>query len=129
MNEVDDIADVAQQVFEVQLPFTRTAGTDESQPPRGGPGGHGHGHGRQPDPGSARMKSSAMQAMEQLARERTRGNLELAERLRHSRRRIAAAVYAEPGGWSANAGTPHDPDLAPFTARAAAQEWKLPLTV
>lgn len=27
-----------------------------------------------------------MQAMEQLARERTRGNLELAERLRHSRR-------------------------------------------
>ena len=45
VNEVDDIADVAQQVFEVQLPFTRTAGTDESQPPRGGPGGHGHGHG------------------------------------------------------------------------------------
>lgn len=28
LNEVDDIADVAQQVFEVQLPFTRTAGTD-----------------------------------------------------------------------------------------------------
>jgi DNA-binding transcriptional MerR regulator len=28
--EIDDIADVAQQVFEVQLPFTRTAGTDES---------------------------------------------------------------------------------------------------
>jgi DNA-binding transcriptional MerR regulator len=30
VNEVDDIADVAQQVFEIQLPFTRTAGTDES---------------------------------------------------------------------------------------------------
>jgi DNA-binding transcriptional MerR regulator len=30
VHEVDDIADVAQQVFEVQLPFTRTAGADES---------------------------------------------------------------------------------------------------
>ncbi len=28
VHEVDDIADVAQQVFEIQLPFTRTAGTD-----------------------------------------------------------------------------------------------------
>ena len=28
VNEVDDIADVAQQVFEIQLPFTRPAGTD-----------------------------------------------------------------------------------------------------
>ena len=28
INEVDDIADVAQQVFEIQLPFTRPAGTD-----------------------------------------------------------------------------------------------------
>ncbi len=43
LNEVDDIADVAQQVFEIQLPFTRIAGTDGSlgasrrlpgQPPR-----------------------------------------------------------------------------------------------
>ena len=30
VNEVDDIADVAQQVFEIQLPFTRTAGTDRA---------------------------------------------------------------------------------------------------
>jgi len=28
VNEVDDIAEVAQQVFEIQLPFTRPAGTD-----------------------------------------------------------------------------------------------------
>jgi len=28
INEVDDVADVAQQVFEIQLPFTRPAGTD-----------------------------------------------------------------------------------------------------
>lgn len=28
VNEVDDIADVAQQVFEIQVPFVRTAGTD-----------------------------------------------------------------------------------------------------
>ena len=28
VNEVDDIADVAQQVFEIQLPFTRPVGTD-----------------------------------------------------------------------------------------------------
>jgi hypothetical protein len=27
INEVDDIADVAQQVFEIQLPFTRSAGS------------------------------------------------------------------------------------------------------
>ena len=30
VNEVDDIADVAQQVFEIQLPFTRPAGTEET---------------------------------------------------------------------------------------------------
>ena len=30
VHEVDDIAEVNQQVFEVQLPFTRTAGADES---------------------------------------------------------------------------------------------------
>ncbi len=30
VHEVHDIADVAQQVFEIQLPFTRPAGTDES---------------------------------------------------------------------------------------------------
>jgi DNA-binding transcriptional MerR regulator/effector-binding domain-containing protein len=43
LNEVDDVADVAQQVFEIQLPFTRMAGPDGSlggsrrlrgQPPR-----------------------------------------------------------------------------------------------
>jgi hypothetical protein len=28
VNEVDDIAEVAQQVFEIQLPFIRTAGSD-----------------------------------------------------------------------------------------------------
>lgn len=27
VNEIDDVADVAQQVFEIQLPFTRPAGT------------------------------------------------------------------------------------------------------
>ena len=27
---VDDIADAAQQVFEIQLPFTRPAGADEN---------------------------------------------------------------------------------------------------
>lgn len=27
INEVDDIADVAKQVFEIQLPFTRSAGS------------------------------------------------------------------------------------------------------
>jgi effector-binding domain-containing protein len=30
LHEVDDIADVAQQVFEIQLPFIRAAGTDEN---------------------------------------------------------------------------------------------------
>jgi len=30
VNEVDDIADVAQQVFEIQLPFTRPADTDQT---------------------------------------------------------------------------------------------------
>jgi DNA-binding transcriptional MerR regulator len=30
IHEVDDIADVAQQVIEIQLPFTRAAGTDEN---------------------------------------------------------------------------------------------------
>ena len=30
LNEIDDVADVAQQVFEIQLPFTRPAGPDES---------------------------------------------------------------------------------------------------
>jgi DNA-binding transcriptional MerR regulator len=30
VNEVDDIADAAQQVFEIQLPFTRPAGTQET---------------------------------------------------------------------------------------------------
>jgi len=30
LNEIDDVADVAQQVFEIQLPFTRPAGTDRS---------------------------------------------------------------------------------------------------
>lgn len=34
VNEVDDIADVAQQVFEVQLPFTRP---DRVAPRRGTP--------------------------------------------------------------------------------------------
>jgi hypothetical protein len=33
VNEVDDIADVAQQVFEIQLPFTRGADRDGNQPP------------------------------------------------------------------------------------------------
>jgi DNA-binding transcriptional MerR regulator/effector-binding domain-containing protein len=28
VNEIDDVAEVAQQVFEIQLPFTRSAGTD-----------------------------------------------------------------------------------------------------
>jgi DNA-binding transcriptional MerR regulator len=30
LHEIDDIADVAQQVFEIQLPFIRAAGTDEN---------------------------------------------------------------------------------------------------
>jgi len=30
LHEIDDIADVAQQVFEIQLPFIRPAGTDEN---------------------------------------------------------------------------------------------------
>ena len=30
LNEIDDVADVAQQVFEIQLPFTRPQGTDGS---------------------------------------------------------------------------------------------------
>jgi effector-binding domain-containing protein len=28
VNEIDDVAEVAQQVFEIQLPFTRSPGTD-----------------------------------------------------------------------------------------------------
>ena len=30
LHEVDEIADVAQQVFEIQLPFIRAAGTGEN---------------------------------------------------------------------------------------------------
>jgi effector-binding domain-containing protein len=30
VNVIDDVADVAQQVFEIQLPFTRPAGTDRT---------------------------------------------------------------------------------------------------
>ena len=62
VNEVDDIADVDQQVFEIQLPFTRPT------PPR-----------------------LAMHPAEQLAAECTRGHLKLAEQLRYARRPAGCA--------------------------------------